>query len=241
MRHPQRLEYLCLAVTVLVMFSLTEMLPMLLTRQGWPTPVRLLLTPLAAAAGSLGFYRLLLTAAMLLADRVQRLKRLVLGPAFVEGTWVGLAEPSVGEFAIVIDRISQSWDAIEINGIGYLPNGFKHSHWRSHSVVLDLAKGRMDYFYETTPIYGGAHFQGVTSFEMIRSARTQAPSALSGSYNEPGPVQHTPITQWKVGHSLLPDAAAAREFLRLLRKRTVQLPHNHIDRATAALRALAEA
>jgi hypothetical protein len=69
--------------------------------------------------GTIGVYTFLFLALRLAIDQVRLIKKLALGPSYVEGTWVGFYGPEGGETYYAIDVYKQTLTTTSVHGEGY--------------------------------------------------------------------------------------------------------------------------
>jgi hypothetical protein len=141
-----------------------------------------LFASLIGVLGALVLYSFLVWVLDLLISRVRLVKKIVLGPAYVEGTWVGYygLQPDV---FLAIDVYEQTFIDTSIKGVGYkiLPNGAPEirAHWDSQMVHIDPEAGSLD-FYCVVRLIPAETTDAVTKFRFFRRRKSSPPTQLMG-------------------------------------------------------------
>lgn len=133
-----------------------------------------------ALVASLGVYRLLALAFMFVLKHVRFVKRMVLGPYYMEGTWVGYFISHSGDPVYVVERIEQDLSALILKGAAYLADGGMYARWETNSASVDPAKGTLTYSYTCDVIGRGVPHQGLGVFDLRRTAAHKAAEELEG-------------------------------------------------------------
>lgn len=178
----RRIGILTVTITVAVMFLLLSRLAPILTASVSPW-----LTLPAAALTSIGTYTFLASIVSLLARRSRYLRRLLLGPADIEGTWVGYMVLA-GEQHRVVEWIEQDIESVMIRGQCFKPDGSYYSQWNSNAVNLDIERGILTYTHtcEILDAATGASVYGLSKFQLERRSKSHSPSAMSGFSTDEG-------------------------------------------------------
>ncbi len=172
------------------------------------------LTLPAAALTSIGTYTFLASAFSFLARRSRYLRGLLLGPADVEGTWVGYLLLT-GEKYKVIEWIEQDIDSTVIRGQSFKPDGSYYCQWTSNAVNLDVERGILTYTYTceildsatVAPIYG------ISKFQLERRLRSHGPVAMLGFSTDEGFQGRVQAHQRRLSREMLTvDDALALEL-----------------------------
>lgn len=71
-------------------------------------------------------------------NRVRFIKKLILGPCYLEGSWVGFYISAAGQPRLIREFVRQDWSSIFINGQAFNIDGTPHGQWRS---VVAMVKG----------------------------------------------------------------------------------------------------
>jgi hypothetical protein len=140
--------------------------------------------PVAGAAstllGSVGVYRLLAAGLNWLLERQLWIKRLVFGPHFLHGTWVGYFFGHTGEKRYTVEHFDQNLDGLVISGRSYTSAQQEHGYWTTEATSIDARKGRLIYTYTFDVKTRSISLSGVSTFQFERSASHKAPEAISG-------------------------------------------------------------
>jgi hypothetical protein len=162
-----RLNALLASVTVSMMFGLITV-----AHQA-PAVSGKLSTITAAALGlllSAGVYRFLALGVGWLLHRSLWVRRLVFGPHFLHGTWIGFFIGYAGDKRFVIEHYDQDLDGLVMRGRSYTYQQQFHGHWTSEATAIDVRRGRLIYTYELNVVSRIGPLHGVTTFLFQRSA-----------------------------------------------------------------------
>ena len=182
---------LVLSVTVFVMFILvpiihplieTHFTPQWIVDHGGQIGTRVFAS-LIGVLGAFVVYSFLVWLLDFLIGRVRLVKKIVLGPAYVEGTWIGYYGPQTERF-LVIDVYEQTFTNTSIKGVGYkfIPNGAaeQRAHWNSQMVHIDPVAGTLD-FYCVVNLIPKETTDAITKFMFSRQRKSAPPTQLTGN------------------------------------------------------------
>ena len=158
-----RLSKLATAATVSVMFfSLMWLQPQLLAL----STSYFVAGSLAAGLAAAGIYQLLVNSLLLLFGKYQPLRRLILGKAFLEGTWVGCyVQESQRRFTV--EHIDQTSGMTVIRGREFDSTGKTRASWSSDTVSIDIVRMQLVYAY-TCKVFDRKHVQeGLGVFAIV--------------------------------------------------------------------------
>ncbi len=128
---------------------------------------------------SFGVYKLIAQSILYLFNKSQKLRKLILGRAFLEGTWVGHWKHN-NENVFTIETINQENGEVIISGRQFGDDLKTQADWSSEAVFVDLRRERIIYAY-SCDVYRTNHQQnGIGVFKMIRPRAGDAPSVLDG-------------------------------------------------------------
>ena len=132
------------------------------------------LLPLVSILPSLKFFIVILSSAVIyriigkgiysLLGKFLRLRKMLLGEEFLEGTWVGRIRREPTEYTI--ERYRQNMGILEIEGDSFLEDGKPRSHWQSTAVRIDLSNRKLVYSYNCNIEGKTQSHEGVASFQL---------------------------------------------------------------------------
>lgn len=207
-----RLSWAATAATVAVMFfAIVGLQPLILALQ----PLSIVVSGLAGVVASLGVYRLLSSALLWLFGRSLRLRELILGRGFLEGTWIGHYQHQA-QHRFTIEFIDQSSGSTVIHGREFDADGRTRASWSSDAVSIDLGRMQLIYAY-TCKVFERTHVQeGLGVFAMVRESSGTAPTKLDGYAVDLIDGDRDPNTEYKISAKPVTDtdaiAAARRRF-----------------------------
>jgi prolipoprotein diacylglyceryltransferase len=94
---------------------------------------------LVAALTGTGLFEALAKLVELAFTKVRFIKKLILGPSYLEGCWSGFYIGACGQPRLVREFVRQDWSSVFINGQAFNADGTPHGQWRS---VLAIVKGQ---------------------------------------------------------------------------------------------------
>jgi len=111
------------------------------------------------------------------------LTRYVLGPSFIEGTWIGFLqdEDVTDRVYLVTEQYEQDLENIVIRGSAYTLDGQLNSSWTSKMCNLDPKKGKIIYNFECSSNKKGITFEGVGEFKLCRHSKTEPAALIEGN------------------------------------------------------------
>jgi hypothetical protein len=130
--------------------------------------------------GSAGFYQLLALGLSWLYEHNRLLRRLVLGPEYVEGTWIGCYRNPQGQKKFTVEHFDQTLDGVVIRGYAFNDDDTEYGKWLSTSVSINAAQGVLTYSYDCQIFAAKNGFQGLAVFTFIRKRPGSPPRGMSG-------------------------------------------------------------
>lgn len=163
------------ATTAVVFFGVVTLAPLVASASVFKQAGSLV----SAALSSFAIYKMVSWLIFLAFRKSQRLRKFLLGDAFIEGTWVGhYQHNNLNRFTIEI--ISQAEGETRITGREFDENGKTRADWSSESSFIDLRRQRLTYVY-SCDVYQTNHQQnGIGSFKLIKSDPNNPPDTLDG-------------------------------------------------------------
>lgn len=158
--------------TTLVVFSLWVYLQTLIDK--YP-----IISIIIASIFTLGIYRLINTMLMAFFRNCQPFKKFILGPTYMEGTWVGFF---VGHNNIryLVETFEQDLSLLKIRGRVYREDFTFHGSHISTNASLDIVSGHLSYSYDADTIPNTHINAGLARFTLDRDSREQAPHRIIG-------------------------------------------------------------
>jgi hypothetical protein len=130
--------------------------------------------------GSVGTYQLLAKGLLWLFNWSRLLRKMVLGPEFLEGTWIGSYKDPAGEMRFTIEYFEQGLEQVLVRGQAFTENGEPYGQWLSRAVTVDPEKGTIVYTYDCDVHSRNFSFQGIALFQFERDNPRKAPLVLNG-------------------------------------------------------------
>jgi hypothetical protein len=129
---------------------------------------------------SYGTYKLLVSVSIFLTKRLTILKKLFLGNAYLEGTWVGFYIGAEGHPRFFREIFEQELDSLVIRGRSNNENNRFHAQWNTAIVNVDIKKGELSYMYDISSIHENSHNNGMAFFDLDRDSSLKAPKKMIG-------------------------------------------------------------
>ena len=160
--------------TTLVVFGCWTQLIELIARY----PV---LSILASGVISVGIYRLIATIFLWLFRKSSYIKKRILGPYYMEGTWVGFFIGHQEKVRFFVEFFEQDLNDLVIRGKAFREeDGKYHGSWVSDNVNINTKLGKISYTYETDAIGNTFVNPGIAQFNIERTSKDQPPCRLIG-------------------------------------------------------------
>jgi hypothetical protein len=168
---------LVLGLTVGIMFVVISILVPFI-RQATVLPV--LFGAITTIVLSVGTYVLIAKGFIEVLRRFRWLKSKLLGPYYMEGTWVGYFTGRGGHIRFIVEVFEQDLSSLTITGRSYTMDDDLHAQWISEATSLDVEKGQLIY---TTLLDIGS--RGNTELSLVRvqlqrKSAKSAPDAIEG-------------------------------------------------------------
>jgi hypothetical protein len=196
-----RLASISVSLTVGAMFFIVRELSSVLGMLGLPSYAAVSVVGLFASAG---VYKLIASGLFWLFRKSLFLRRLVLGSAFVEGTWVGHYERQ-GAHRFTIEVFKQSDGKISMSGREFEESGKTRASWHSEAATIDQAKMRLLYTY-TADVFERKHQQqGLAVFDLIIPQRGRTPNIMDGYATDLIDGDRDPNKEYKISDKVVSD------------------------------------
>lgn len=150
-------------------------------------------------------------------DYYRRVKRRFLGPAFVEGTWVGYATGLDQEIYYVVETYEQTWTKVKGYAVGLTESGKVYVRWRSEVVDVQPKTGTLSQLSSCYYPSSGQSSEIVACFVLLREGSQKAPTRKEGFVVDAAGENRQVLIQVKASERILDpqDAlSAARDFYR---------------------------
>lgn len=202
---------LVLSATVAVMFWAFVLFGADLSRAAGTQVVAAFPIAVLASAGTYTLFAKLLSAVLV---RSTPLKRFVLGPSFLGGTWVGwVVDGDVRRW--VVEHFDQDLQGLVIRGWSWNleddGSGAPVAEWQSDASHVDPVRGRLSYAYQCKFYVPVHQASGLGFFSLQRKKPTDAAHAIRGSITDVLNDVHHPSFETKVAD----EAVEASEAIRL--------------------------
>lgn len=129
---------------------------------------------------SLGVYRFLTTILLSLFKNIIFVKKFILGPNYMEGTWVGFFVGHQNKIKYIVETFEQNLTELKIRGNIYNDNGRFHGSYISHNVTIDTRNGTISYLYDADVINNTHINPGLAKFNFERQNKEAPPTRLIG-------------------------------------------------------------
>lgn len=195
-------------LTVFLMFWLVTILAPLLKSVPWYSTV---MASLAALLSSVGFFRLLSMCLRCLMSKSHKVRKLVLGPYYMHGTWVGWFVGHGGHKRYMVEHFAQDLDTLRITGRSFTDQLMAHGQWKSQSVTVDVEHGQLVFSYFFDVVTNSTALAGVHTSTLDRKSQFDAPTALGGFAHDMNDPTRIAVHSEKISDDLLSFVDAAKE------------------------------
>lgn len=205
-----KVSWMATAATVAIMFlAIVWLQPLILALQ----PTYIVAGGIASAVASLGLYRLLASSLVWLFGKSILLRKLILGKAFLEGTWVGhyLHED---QHRFTIEYFDQATGSTVVHGREFDASGKTLASWSSDTVSIDVGRLQLVYAY-TCKVFERKHVQeGLGVFTIVFEAPGKLARKLDGYAVDLIDADRDPNTEHKISDTPISDERALAEAKR---------------------------
>lgn len=207
MKPATKYNALLTGFTVFVMFWLLSHIVPLLKDLKWQQASAL---SLAALLGSAGFFRLLTLALGWLMSKSHRVRKFVLGPYYMHGTWVGWFTGHAGDKRFMVEHFVQDLDGLRITGRSFTDQLAPHGQWRSQAVTVDAEHGQLVFTYFFDVISNSSTLAGVHTSTLDRRSQYDPPTALGGFAHDMNDPTRIAVHSEKISDDLFAFTEAAK-------------------------------
>ena len=202
--HSDRFGTLAVSITVAIMFVIVIVLVPTLTSLSTEYKAA------AVVAGSLGSMALYRGIASLLFSAFRknlRLRKFILGPAFLEGTWVGFF-PHGDSHHFTVEFFDQESGETKITGREFDAEGNTYANWKSHASSVDVKDRRVMYAYSCDVLGRVGQQQGLGVFDMVGKGKKSPPIVLDGYASDLVDGEKDTNREYKISDELVLDEEA---------------------------------
>lgn len=209
----QRVARTATVITVVVMWFI-------ITRaEGWIAsldgPASLATAALSALA-SVGVYRSTALALRAMFSKWRVVRRLALGPDYLEGTWVGWYYiDRIGAYRFTVEHVTQTTELLSIEGTEFDADGALRSTWLSDGAAVVDQSRRLVYGYRCTVVDRGTH-QGLAEFHLVRAKPNKAAVRLDGWAADIPDGKRDANREQKISDRLVPKDEGLQRAVELL-------------------------
>lgn len=158
---------------------------------------------------SLGIYRFLVLVLLAVFRKVGCVKRFILGPLYMEGTWVGFFVGHQNKIRLFVETFEQDLRATVIRGRVFRDDGSYHGSWIADDATIDAGRGKLSYHYQADAIGNTFINPGIASFDLERPAMHRPPVGLVGFSSDLFNPHKLMAFEEKISHETLTDMREA--------------------------------
>jgi hypothetical protein len=147
-----------------------------------------------------------------------RVRKLILGASFVEGTWVGYALDSDQGIYYVVETYEQTLTQVSVEGVGLTEAGKVLVRWSSKAIEIRSKThtlGQVSSYYDVS---SGSSADVIGCFVLLREGAQQAPKRKEGFVVEVAGLNRHLLIEEKVSDKLLDPQEALASARALYRR-----------------------
>ena len=133
-----------------------------------------------AGVFSLGIYRLINTVFLAIFRKSKVVKKFILGPSYMEGTWVGFFVGHQKKIRYLVETFEQDLSLLKVRGRVYRDDFTYNSSHISTDATIDTINGKLSYSYDADAISNTHINAGLARFEIVRTAREEPAHHIVG-------------------------------------------------------------
>ncbi|WP_143247541.1 hypothetical protein [Agaribacterium haliotis] len=157
-------------------FIISKLMPVIISHESTKT----YLMPLASLLSAFGLYGLFAKTLNSFARKWPWLKRHLLGPSYLAGTWAGKFVNTQGEEKITVEYFEQTISSLTIRGEAFNTDGTTYAQWTSVATSINASDGILTYTYTCDSHIDYSTFQGIGVFSFERKAPNLPPTFIKG-------------------------------------------------------------
>lgn len=164
-------------LTIIVMyFIVAELVPMIDTAGTSATYLK----PLVSVLSAFGLYGLFAKILNSVARNWIWLKKHLLGPSYLSGTWAGKFMNEQGEEKVTVEIFEQTISSLTIRGEAFNADGSTYAQWTSIAASVNESSGVLTYTYTCDSHIDYSTFQGIGVFSFERKGPHLPPNFIKG-------------------------------------------------------------
>ncbi len=163
----------CISLSTAIVFLIWLGLTVTITAYPW-------LAVVLSALISLGLYRALALVLLSLLRNVRVVKKFILGPYYMEGTWVGFFVGHDDSVRLIIEIFEQDLGSLVIRGQAFREDGSYHGSWIAENATFEPKRGRLSYYYEADVVGNSFINPGIARFDIQRAAPHRPAETMTG-------------------------------------------------------------
>lgn len=200
MKPEQRFHSYVTTATVTVMYFVIQyIVPLFSVSPIWAPYLK----PIGALLLSAGVYKLFASLLLATSRRLKFVKRYLLGPHYLNGTWVGKFQAH-DSTVYTVEHFEQTLSSLQIRGQAFTSAGESYAQWNSVSETVNAESGLLTYTYSCEKNDDKVSFQGVCVFQFERADEGSAPNWLRGYSADLVDGNRTENREKRVSEELLP-------------------------------------
>lgn len=129
---------------------------------------------------SLGLYRFLATVSLSLFRNIPLVKKFILGPKYMEGTWIGFFVGHENKIRHLVETFEQDLSELVIRGTVYKDDGSYHCSYVSQNATIDVRNGKLSYSYDADSVNNSHINPGLARFDLVRESKESPPKRITG-------------------------------------------------------------
>jgi hypothetical protein len=200
MKPLERLTAITLSITVFLVLIMVDQVVPTLARQTATHPI---LSPVIGFLTAAGTYRILGNGVIWLFSTREPLRRFVLGPSYMHGTWVGWFRGHSGDLRFIVEHFSQDFDSLVITGRSFTSDDKGHGYWSSEAVLIDPKNGELMFTYTFDVITNKASTSGIHKSLFERRSVRKPPTSIAGFAHDLNDPTRLAIASKKISAELL--------------------------------------
>ena len=204
-------SYITSATVMVMYFVIQHAVPLL----NVDPSIAVYLKPLGTLLVSVGIYKFLATLLLASSRKIKFVKRHLLGPNYLNGTWVGKFQTSESSIVYSVEHFEQTLSSLKVRGQAFSVADESYAYWNSLSETIDAEVGVLTYTYNCDKNDDKGSFQGVCVFQLERSDATSAAQRMRGYSADLIDGQRTENRETKLSEDLIPFAQALEMAMQL--------------------------
>ena len=162
-----------ISITTLSIFTIWTQLTGIISKHPF-------LSVIATAFISLGMYRIITVIFLGFFRNISCVKKWILGPYFMEGTWIGFFVGHQNNVRLYCETFEQGLSDLVIRGKAFKDDGTYHGSWVSDTTNINVKLGKLSYTYDADVIGNTAINPGLARFDLERPSREKPPFRMIG-------------------------------------------------------------